>query len=54
MKITFEVPDDTCAAILSLVYGDIIGMKMKGIQVGSNELFDGSVIDHSKEDNHDE
>lgn len=49
MKITFEVPDDSCAAILNIVYGDITGMHLKGIQVGSNELKDGAIIDHSKQ-----
>ena len=51
MKITFEVPDNSCAAILNVVYGDITGMHLKGIQVGSNELKDGAIIDHSKKRN---
>lgn len=44
MKITFEVPDDTCAVILSFLYGDVTGVTLASIKAGNDELEDGVVI----------
>ena len=49
MKITFEVPEGTVAAILNLVFGNSAGMALKSISAGSDEIYDGAVIDHSEE-----
>lgn len=44
MKITFEVPDNTRAVILSIVYGYDTEMMLGSKSIGSDEIKDGAVI----------
>ena len=45
MKVTFDLPDSTNAAVLNFVYENEKGFLMEVISVATDGLYDGSIIE---------